>query len=60
MTRAAVGIGFSSVAGAGTIARAVRQALDRAGVSAATLDASERKRDSDSLRQAAESLGMAL
>ncbi len=60
MTRVALGIGFSSMADAEAIACAVGQALDRAGGGAATLHASERKRRSDRLRQAAESLGLAL
>ncbi len=60
MTRAALGIGFSSTASAEAVACAVQQALERAGVDAATLHASERKRHSESLRQAAESLGLAL
>ncbi len=60
MTRAALGIGFSSRADAEAIACAVRQALDRTGGGGATLHASERKRGSDSLRRAAESLGLAL
>ena len=60
MTRAALGIGFSSTAGAEAMISAMRQALDRAGVGEATLHASERKSRSDSLRRAAASLGMIL
>ena len=57
---AAVGLGFSSVATAAAIAHGVSLALERAGMTAAALHVSARKRDSQPLREAAASLDMPL
>ncbi|MBB4196867.1 hypothetical protein CCR94_10230 [Rhodoblastus sphagnicola] len=57
---AAVGLGFSSTATAEAIARVVRLALDRAQKTEATLHTSVRKRDSETLKNAAQNLQMRL
>ncbi|SNB78861.1 cobalt-precorrin 5A hydrolase [Rhodoblastus acidophilus] len=57
---AAVGVGFSSTATAEGIASAVRLALARAHAPAASLHASARKRDSQTLAEAARALVLPL
>ncbi|MCW2315970.1 cobalt-precorrin 5A hydrolase [Rhodoblastus acidophilus] len=57
---AAVGVGFSSTATAEGIASVVRLALARAQAATASLHASARKRDSQSLAEAALMLAMPL
>jgi len=58
--QAAIGLGFSSTADAEAITRVVRMAAERAGANAAALHTSARKRNSENLRQAAQSLGLDL